>query len=336
MRVVCFGCVCLLRILQRMHALHYGDIFPNGIPKRPTVCSHNNICMAWKVIRHHLNHAGGRGGEVDLARIVLCKGFTYMKLRDARTLSPEALFERRKQAVLLFKQGMNRIAIAAVVGVHRTVVGEWIRAWKNGGEAALRAKPGGRPRGQGKSIPVPVIAQFWQLVPDSLPPDHGLEAALWSVRAMRDWLLRHTGKSVPVRTTTNYLHAWGIRPPAGPRGLGDSFQQWLRHAHRRSRAPVERRRPTWWIDHASITAPATEEPLLLLMAATSLGSVRFFPLRRPATAPMIHRFLDGLATEAGVPVSVVIPEPCLAAHPGWSILPDRDPALCACSVCPPY
>jgi len=259
-----------------------------------------------------------------------------MKLRDARTLSPEALFERRKQAVLLFKQGMNRIAIAAVVGVHRTVVGEWIRAWKNGGEAALRAKPGGRPRGQGKSIPVPVIAQFWQMAPESLPPDHGLEAALWSVRAVRDWLLRHTGKSVPVRTTTNYLHAWGIRPPVGPRGLGDSFQQWLRHAHRRSRAPLERRRPTWWIDHASITAPATEEPLLLLMAATSLGSVRFVPLRQPATAAMIHRFLDGLATEAGVPVSVVIPEPCLAAHPGWSVLPERDPALCACSVCPPY
>ncbi|MEN9282699.1 MAG: hypothetical protein RLZZ179_192 [Verrucomicrobiota bacterium] len=71
MRVVCFDCVCSVRILQRMHALHYGDIFPNGIPKRLTVCSHNNIRMEWKIIRRHLNHAGRRGGEADLARIVL-------------------------------------------------------------------------------------------------------------------------------------------------------------------------------------------------------------------------------------------------------------------------
>jgi hypothetical protein len=180
------------------------------------------------------------------------------------------------------------------------------------------------------------MARFWQMAPDTLPTDHGLEAALWSVRAMRDWLLRDTGKSVPVRTTTNYLHAWGIRPPVGPRGLGDAFQQWLRHEHRRSRNPTDRRRPTWWIDHAGITAPATEEPLHLLMAATSLGSVRFFPLRQPAGAGQIGRFLDGLVMEAGVPVSVVIPEPCLAAHPGWSVIPQRDPASCACWVCPPY
>lgn len=260
-----------------------------------------------------------------------------MKLRDARTLSPEALFERRKQAILLFQRGMSRIAVARVVGVHRTVVGEWVKAWQEGGEDALHARPGGRPRGRGRSLPVPVIAEMWRTVADTLPPDHGLKGTLWSVRTVRDWLLRRLGKAVPARTVTNYFHAWGLRPPAGPRGLGDAFQDWLRQTFRRTKqATGPLRRPVWWLDAVTLTAPATGETLHLLMAATSLGSARFFPLRRPASEAEITRFLESLRVEAGGPVMVVVPGPCLAAHPGWTALERIDLDQCDWMICPPY
>ncbi len=260
-----------------------------------------------------------------------------IKLRDARTLSPEALFERRKQAILLFQQGASRIAIAKVVGVHRTVVGEWVRSWLSGGEDALRTRPGGRPRGRGKSIPVSVIADFWLHAPDSLPPDHGIDSPLWSIRSVRDWILRRTGKSIPVRTTTNYLHAWGLRPPVGPRGLSDAFQDWLRLSYRRMKPPLSGgKRPVWWLDSIHITAPATAEPLHVLMAATSLGSARFLPLRNPADSPAISRFLDALHTEAASPVTIIIPQPCAATHPGWTTARLKNPAASHHIICPAY
>jgi len=260
-----------------------------------------------------------------------------IKLRDARTLSPEALFERRKQAILLFQQGTSRIAIARVVGVHRTVVGEWVRAWLSGGEDALRTRPGGRPRGRGKSIPVSVIADFWLHAPDSLPTDHGIDSPLWSIRSVRDWILRRTGKSIPVRTTTNYLHAWGLRPPVGPRGLSDAFQDWLRLSYRRMKPPLSGgKRPVWWLDSIHITAPATAEPLHVLMAATSLGSARFLPLRNPADSPAISRFLDALHTEAASPVTIIIPQPCAATHPGWTTARLKNPAASHHIICPAY
>lgn len=49
-----------------------------------------------------------------------------MKFRDARTIPPEQLYERRKQAVALRKKGMSFLEISKIVGVRRDVVGQWV------------------------------------------------------------------------------------------------------------------------------------------------------------------------------------------------------------------
>ena len=68
-------------------------------------------------------------------------------MRDARTINPEALYERRKQAIMLHKKGMKRIDIAPVVGVHRNTVGIWINIWKTEGQNGLRVAKAGCPVG---------------------------------------------------------------------------------------------------------------------------------------------------------------------------------------------
>ena len=51
-----------------------------------------------------------------------------MKLQDARTISATELYDRRKQAILLYKKGnMTQIEIGEVVGVGRNVICEWIK-----------------------------------------------------------------------------------------------------------------------------------------------------------------------------------------------------------------
>ena len=63
-----------------------------------------------------------------------------MDIRDARTIEAAALYERRKQAVMLFQKGMKRHEIAPIVGVHRLTVGIWIKDWRKGGLAALKVR----------------------------------------------------------------------------------------------------------------------------------------------------------------------------------------------------
>ena len=71
------------------------------------------------------------------------------RLQEARTIPPEQLFERRKQAVALFKKGMLRKDIAPIVGVGRNKAGEWVTAWQEGGIRALKVGKAGAPKGSG-------------------------------------------------------------------------------------------------------------------------------------------------------------------------------------------
>ena len=71
-----------------------------------------------------------------------------MKFRDARTIPPEQLYERRKQAIALRKKGMNFVEIAKIVGVRRDVVGQWYAMWQEGGMKALKVSHAGAPKGR--------------------------------------------------------------------------------------------------------------------------------------------------------------------------------------------
>jgi len=70
-----------------------------------------------------------------------------MKLKNGTSIGFDELYERRKQAVALYQQGMKRMEIAPIVGVHRNTVGQWIAIYERGDEQMLRPAKPGRPRG---------------------------------------------------------------------------------------------------------------------------------------------------------------------------------------------
>jgi len=72
-----------------------------------------------------------------------------MKLRDACTIPPERLYERREQAVALRKKGMSFLEIAQIVGVRRDVVGQWDAMWQEGAMKALKFGQRGALKGSG-------------------------------------------------------------------------------------------------------------------------------------------------------------------------------------------
>ncbi len=50
-----------------------------------------------------------------------------MEITNTRELGPDELYERRKQAVVLYKKGMTRMEIAPLVGAHRNTVGAGLK-----------------------------------------------------------------------------------------------------------------------------------------------------------------------------------------------------------------
>jgi len=50
------------------------------------------------------------------------------------------LYERRKQAVMLYQRSMTRREIAPIVGASPYMEGQWIKAWEKGGRGALKVR----------------------------------------------------------------------------------------------------------------------------------------------------------------------------------------------------
>ena len=72
---------------------------------------------------------------------------------DFRSLGSRAQEAIRMRAVEVVKAGMGKSKAAEVFNVSRRAVSRWMRADRQGGKEALKAKPRGRPRGGGKLKP---------------------------------------------------------------------------------------------------------------------------------------------------------------------------------------
>lgn len=70
-----------------------------------------------------------------------------MKTPDARSLPSIAEQDIRFKAIKAFKTGKTQIEVAKIFGVTRHAVGKWVKAYREGGEKALKAKQKGRPKG---------------------------------------------------------------------------------------------------------------------------------------------------------------------------------------------
>jgi len=77
-----------------------------------------------------------------------------MEKVDARSLSPKAQERLRQLAVKAVVDGKKQVEVAKLFGVTRRAVSNWLRAYRNGGIPALKAKPKGRPYGLRGHTPV--------------------------------------------------------------------------------------------------------------------------------------------------------------------------------------
>ena len=75
-----------------------------------------------------------------------------MEKIDARTLSTDAQQQLRHQAIRLRESGKAYDEISEIVGVHRSTISGWWKAYQEQGIAGIEIKKRGRRLGQGRRL----------------------------------------------------------------------------------------------------------------------------------------------------------------------------------------
>jgi transposase len=135
-----------------------------------------------------------------------------MKTKDARTLSPEAQEELRMRAVAACEMGMTQAEAASALGITRYSVIKWVAAHREGGEAALKARKKGPPKGHGSLLSPRQAASVARTIEGKCPEQLRLPFVLWTREAMADLVWRRYGFRLARTTAGNYLRDWGFTP----------------------------------------------------------------------------------------------------------------------------
>ena len=170
-----------------------------------------------------------------------------MEKRDARRLGQEALQLLREQAIRLRSRDrkLTYEEIAEIVGVHKSTVCGWCKAYERGGEDAIQLAKRGRKAGTHRTLSAAQEKQLRRMIEDKTPDQIKMPFALWTRGAVRDLVRRLWEIEMPIRTVGEYLKRWGFTP-----------QKPLRRAYEQNPALVRK-----WLneDYPAIAAKAKKE-----------------------------------------------------------------------------
>lgn len=155
-----------------------------------------------------------------------------MEKIDSRTLSVEALNERRRRAVKMRLQGVSLKETATQCEMSRTTVIAAVKAYEAGGWSAVDVERPGRPSGVGRTLSTEQEREVQRLIRDRTPDQLKMIYALWTRQAVAELVRDRFGIELPVRTMGLYLSRWGFTP-----------QKPMKRAYEQSPAAVKK-----WLD----------------------------------------------------------------------------------------
>lgn len=142
----------------------------------------------------------------------------------------KALQRRRLRAIRLLKKGVNQADVARQLGVSRQSVSRWADTWSSDGDAALKAKPVGRPagldEGQRREL-IKVLKRGAVLA--------GYPTELWTLPRVRDVIAQRFGRRYNEAHVSRLL-----------KGLGFSCQRPTGRAVQRDEATIRQWKQQRW------------------------------------------------------------------------------------------
>ena len=153
---------------------------------------------------------------------------------DFRSLGQGAQEAIRIRAVESVKAGMGKCRAGEVFGVSRRAISKWMRAERQGGGKALKAKARGRPRGGGKLQPWQ-CATIVNLVTDRHPDQLKLPFYLWTRQAVGQLIEQRFGIRYSLHQVGRYLRKWGFTVQKPGRKAfeqcPEEVRDWLEHQY---------------------------------------------------------------------------------------------------------
>ena len=178
-----------------------------------------------------------------------------MKIRDARSLPAVAQEDLRLKAVKAVLDGNKQVEVAKIFGVTRQAVGKWVKAHRQEGPKALKAKRKGRPS-RGSLLPWQA-GQIAKTITDRCPDQLKLPFYLWTREAVAELIERRFGIRLSLWTVGRYLARWGFTPQ---KPLRRAFEQnpqevrrWLEEDYPGIRLQAKRERAEiYWADEMGL------------------------------------------------------------------------------------
>jgi transposase len=133
-------------------------------------------------------------------------------LPDARQLSDEAIEVLRLRALRGIDLGFTEADMADVLGVSRDTVSRWWTAYTLGGIDALPHDRSGRPVGSGRFLSDEQANRIRLLIDKNTPEQLGIHSALWTRRAVGEFIRKEFSIDLADRTVGEYLRRWGYTP----------------------------------------------------------------------------------------------------------------------------
>ena len=253
-----------------------------------------------------------------------------MKKTDERKLTPEIQQHNRDLAIRLFQQGQKRAAITEIVGVHYGVTCRRIRAWKQGGEQAIKQGQRGRRPEEQRLLTAAQESVLKKLICHKNPDQMKLHFTLWNRKAIQAVVKQMWNLRIAIRTIGDYLKRWGFTPQKPAKMAYErkpkAVKEWLDNTYPeiKKRASQEGAEIYWGDEtgirndcqHSRGYAPKGKTPIVeinaklfstnMISAVNNQGAVRFMMYGGNMTAKVLLRFMKRLIKDAGRKVFLVL------------------------------
>ncbi len=239
--------------------------------------------------------------------------------RDARQLSQSAQEELRFRALAMVRSGLTQLAVAGLLDVSRTAVGNWCRRAEAEGDGALAKRKRGNP--QGPRLTGTQAATICNIIRDNCPDQVKLPFALWTREAIQRLIADKFDVHLALRTISDYLARWGFtaqKPVVRAYERNDAaIRRWLEQEYPAIVARAKRERAlVWWGDETGIRSrhqsgtsfsPRGKTPVTratgkyfgcnLVSAITNRGELAFLLYDGHFNAAVFQGFLERLVRQ---------------------------------------
>jgi transposase len=251
-----------------------------------------------------------------------------MKTKDARSLPSVAQEDLRKKAIKAVLSGKTQVEVAEIFGITRQAVGKWVKAYREGGEKALKAKRRGRRKG-GSLLPWQA-AQIAKTVIDRHPEQLKLPFYLWTREGVGQLMERRFGIRLSVWTVGRYLARWGFTPQKPLRRAyeknPEKVRRWLEEDYPRIRKQAKREKAgIYWGDEMGLRSDHSvgrsygrrgQKPVIpgtgqrfgcnMISAITNQGQLNFMVFKEQFRNEVFKEFLRRLVRQSKRKVFLIV------------------------------